>query len=55
MKSDFSRQMRNTQALNFMKIRPLGAWRFHASGLAGGRAQQTYEANSRFSQFCERA
>jgi hypothetical protein len=34
-----------------MKIRPVGAELFHA----GGRADRHDEANSRFSQFCERA
>jgi hypothetical protein len=34
-----------------MKIRPVGAELFHA----GGRTDRRDEANSRFSQFCERA
>ena len=33
-----------------MKIRPVGAEMFHA----GGRTERHDEANSRFSQFCER-
>ena len=32
-----------------MKIRPVGAELFHVGGWAGGQ-----EANSRFSQFCEK-
>jgi len=50
----FSTDLRNTQVLNFTKIRPLGAWRFYASGLAGGHRRHDQD-NSRFSQFCERA
>jgi hypothetical protein len=34
-----------------MKIRPVGAELFHADGCVAGRHD---EANSRFSQFCER-
>jgi hypothetical protein len=39
---------KNTGMLNFMKIRPVEAELFHADG-------QKDPANSRFSQFCERA
>jgi len=35
----------------FVKIRPVGAELFHADGRTDGHD----EANSRFSQFCERA
>ena len=38
-----------------MKIPHLGAESFHADRRAGGRTDGHYEANSRFSQFCERA
>jgi hypothetical protein len=46
---------KNTQILNFMKIRPVGAELFHANGQTDGRTDRHDEANSRFSQFCERA
>jgi hypothetical protein len=39
------------QMPNYMKIRPVGAELFHAEGRTDGHD----EANSRFSQFCERA
>jgi hypothetical protein len=39
----------NPQIPNFMKIRPVGAEFFHAE------TDGHVEANSRFSQFCERA
>jgi len=52
MKPEFSRQIvKNTQQ-NFMKILPMEAELFY------GAKRRTYshdEANSRFSQFCERA
>jgi hypothetical protein len=38
---------KNTQISDFFKIRPVGAELFHADGHD--------EADSRFSQFCERA
>jgi len=41
---------KNTQISYFMKIRPVEAELFHAN-----RWTRRYEANSRFSQFCERA
>jgi hypothetical protein len=42
---------KNTQISKFMKIRPVVAELF----LADGRTDKHDEANSRFSQFCERA
>jgi hypothetical protein len=39
------------QITNFLKIRPAGVECFHADGQNNRRD----EANSRFSQFCERA
>jgi hypothetical protein len=42
---------KNTQISNFMKIRPVGAELFHADGRSNGYD----EANSRFSQLCDRA
>jgi hypothetical protein len=41
---------KNPQISNFMKIRPVTAELFHADGRTDGHG----EANSRFSQFCER-
>jgi hypothetical protein len=42
---------KNTQISNFMKICPVGAELFHTDGQT-----DSYDyANSRFSQFCERA
>jgi hypothetical protein len=39
-----------------MKIRPVGAERFHADRQTDGRrADRHDEANNRFSKFCERA
>jgi hypothetical protein len=37
-----------------MKMRPVGAELCHAGGRTDGRADRPEEANSRFSQFCER-
>jgi len=42
------------QVSNFMKIRPVGAWLFHAAGWTEGQSELT-KADFRFSQFCERA
>jgi hypothetical protein len=42
---------KNTQISNFMKIRPVAVELFHADGQMDGHD----EANSRLSQFCERA
>ena len=52
MKLEFSRlifEKKNPQISNFMNIRPVGAELFHPD------RQADDEANSRFSQFCERA
>jgi hypothetical protein len=38
-----------------MVIRPVGAELFHADGRTDGRTARHDEANSRFSQLCERA
>jgi hypothetical protein len=38
-----------------MKIRPVGAELLHADGRADRQTKRHDEANSRFSQFCERA
>jgi len=53
MKLEFSRNFfsKNTQISNLKKIRPAGAELFHADRRMDGRD----EANSRSSQFCERA
>jgi len=42
---------KNVKISNFMKIRAIGAELFHADGWTDGHD----EANSHFSQFCERA
>ena len=47
--------LKNHQISNFMKIRRVAAELFNAEGRAGGRTDRHYEANSRFSQYCERA
>jgi hypothetical protein len=53
MKLEFSRQIfENPQVANFIKIRSVGAQLFQAGGRADG---QICEADSRFSQICERA
>jgi hypothetical protein len=52
VKLEFSRQIfENPQISNFMKIRTVGVTLFHA----GGQTDKHDEANSRFSQFSERA
>ena len=53
MKLEISRQIfeEKAQISSFIKIRPVGAELFHADG----RRDKHDEANSRFSQFCERA
>jgi len=48
---NFNTFFKNTQISNLTKIRPVGGEMFHA----GGRKDRHDEANSRFSQFCERA
>jgi hypothetical protein len=58
--SDFSKTkytyIKKTQMSNFMKIRPVGAELFHLDRRTNGRTdRQSDEANSHFSQFCERA
>jgi hypothetical protein len=56
MKLEFSQQiLKTTQMLNYMKICPVVAELFHADGRADRRTERRDEANSRFSQFCERA
>ena len=50
MKPVYFRQI-SEKFSNIMKIRPVGAELFHADGLKAGRHD---EANSHFSQFCER-
>jgi hypothetical protein len=40
---------------NIMKIRPVGAELLHVDERTDGRTDGHDEANSRFSQFCERA
>jgi hypothetical protein len=45
---------KNTQISNFMKILPVGAELFHVER-TDGRTGRHDEADSRFSQFCERA
>ena len=53
MKLEFSRQIFEKYSnVNLMKIRTLGAELFHADDR---RTDRYDEANSRFSQFCERA
>ena len=52
MKLEFSRQIFEKSSLsNFMKVRPMEAELFHTDG----RTDRCGEANSRFSQFFERA
>jgi len=48
LQTDFQK---NSQISNFMKTRPIGA----DLNRAGGQMDRHNEANSRFSQFCERA
>jgi hypothetical protein len=51
MEFEFSRQIfENTQISDLLKIRLVGAELFHAFG----RTDRHDEANSHFSQFCER-
>jgi hypothetical protein len=47
----FSTDFRKTQISNFVKIRPVGAELFHGDRR---RTKRHDEANSRFSQFCEK-
>jgi len=47
---------KNSQILNFMKIRPVGAKLFEADRqMKRGRGMTNIRRNSRFSQFCKRA
>ena len=51
----FDRFSKNTRISNFMELRPVGTEFFHADEQPPRRAEKHDEANSRFSQFCERA
>jgi hypothetical protein len=53
MEFEFSLQIffKKTQKSNLMEVRPTTAELFHADG----RTDRNDQANSRFSQFCERA
>jgi hypothetical protein len=53
--SFLDRFSKNTYVSNWMKIRPVGAELFHADGQTGRQTDSHAKANSRFSQFCERA
>jgi hypothetical protein len=46
---------KNIQISNCMKIRPVGAELYHADRRTDGQEDRHDEANSGFSQFCERA
>jgi len=46
---------KNIQIPNFTKIHPVGAEFFHAKEQKDRRTDRHDEANSRFSQFCQRA
>ena len=55
MKLEFYyRFSKNTETSNFMKICPVEATLFHADSRTEGRMDRYDDANSRFSQFCER-
>jgi len=45
---------KNTQMCNFTKFRQLDAELFQEDGRIDGQTDRHTEANSRFSQFCER-
>ena len=49
------RSSKNTHMSNSMKIRLVGADLFHQDGRTGRQIDKYDEANSRFSQFCERS
>ena len=49
----FSKDFRKTLISNFIKILPVGTKLFHAD--KKGWTDRHYEANIRFSQFCENA
>jgi hypothetical protein len=57
MELEVSRQIfeKNAQVSNFIKIIPVGAELLHADGMIDDQTDGRDEANSRFSQFCERA
>ena len=57
MKVEFSRAnfRKILKISNFMKIRPVEAEFLHADERNDGRTDRQDEANSRLSQFCERA
>jgi hypothetical protein len=55
MKPEFSRQIFKKYVSNFMKMRPVGAELFHADGRTDRLTDRHDAANSRFSQFDERA
>ena len=55
IKPEFSRQFsKNTEISNFMKIRREGSELLHADGRTDRRVDKLDDANSHFSQFCER-
>jgi hypothetical protein len=51
--NSLDRFLKNTQMLNFMKIRPVGSDLLHVDGRTDRQTDRHDEANSRFSQFCE--
>jgi hypothetical protein len=51
----FDRFLKNTRISNVMKIRPVGAELFHTDRRTDWQRDRHDEANSRFSQLCERA
>jgi len=55
IKLEFSRQIFEKYISSCMNIRPLGAELFNTDGQTHIRTDKHGEANSRFSQFCERA
>jgi len=60
MKLEFPRQIfEQSSNIKYMKIRSVGTELFHADvrtdGRTDGRSDTHDEANSRYSQFCERA
>ena len=51
----FNRYRKNIEISHFVKIRPLGAELFHADRQTDRQTDRHDAANSRFSQFCQRA